>query len=184
VAASPSAPSRRGRGLVRCRTAASWRSTRTSMFLGRTSDTTETSPRACWKITYSNRSDRRDHARPVITAGQLPRPDFCHPAGQEMLDIGPLPPVSPTSAPRVDGPAVDRHGIRPRPNPNDCPNRAGWQSRDIGNNSDFFDAQVFRRPARSSLRTLDKSAAMRKLEPGPTECSALLDVLRQRGIRQ
>ena len=134
----------RARRTGRARTAASWRSTRSSIALGRTSDTTENSLRTCRKITYSNRSDSPgscptgNHRWSATQA----RPLTPHRAKQ--LDIEPLPPEAPISAPRVDGPAVDRPQDPASPESQRLPQSGRVAVRDIGNNSDFFEAQVFR----------------------------------------
>ena len=119
-------------------------STRSSIALGRTSDTTENSLRTCRKITYSNRSDSPgscptgNHRWSATQA----RPLTLHRAKQ--LDIEPLPPEAPISAPRVDGPAVDRPQDPASPESQRLPQSGRVAVRDIGNNSDFFEAQVFR----------------------------------------
>ena len=119
-------------------------STRSSIALGRTSDTTENSLRTCRKITYSNRSDSPgscptgNHRWSATQA----RPLTPHRAKQ--LDIEPLPPEAPISAPRVDGPAVDRPQDPASPESQRLPQSCRVAVRDIGNNSDFFEAQVFR----------------------------------------
>ncbi|HWO62803.1 MAG TPA: hypothetical protein VNO31_22510, partial [Umezawaea sp.] len=56
----------------------------------------------------------------------------------------PLPPEAPISAPRVDGPAVDRPQDPASPESRRLPQSGRVAVRDIGNNSDFFEAQVFR----------------------------------------
>ena len=77
-----SAQSIRGRGLVRRRTATSWRSTRSSTsFVADARPISRTNPSTWRKISTATATTRRDHARPAITAGQRPRPDFWHPTG-------------------------------------------------------------------------------------------------------
>ena len=97
-----SAQSRRGRGLVRRRTATSWRSTRSSTSLAEeVRPSSRTSPSTCRKIQYSSRSD---------TPGSCPTSDQRWSATQaRLLALWGLPDVPPTTVPVL---GVDDFALR------------------------------------------------------------------------